>query len=233
MHTKLKNSIIVTFISIAFLVSFFIIVSIFFNRYHNNSYEKSINKVVEIYSYDDTDSKSYGTGWFINIDTITTNFHVISYIEDEDVKIYKKICIRFCDEEKYTDVSMIKYDESKDIAFLKYSGVHKHSSFKEGGFKTGDNCFSIGNYNNYGLSYKNGIISLKEVYLNYNDLNQTFIQCEINIGKGDSGAPIFNQQGKVLGMISFRKANSSGVIEQGFAYAIPIERIVEYYNKTD
>ena len=123
-----------------------------------------------------------------------------------------------------------KYDERKDIAFLEYKGAYKNNYYSiASNYYTGDECYSIGNFSNYGLSLKKGHISLRAINLEYNEVVQEFIQCAINIGPGDSGAPLFNNRNKVIGMIAFRAKGLNGTIEQGFAYVIPILEIVKIY----
>ncbi len=90
-------------------------------------------------------------------------------------------------------------------------------------------CYSIGNFFNYGLSYKEGYISLSKINLLYNGDYANFIQCSISIGSGDSGAPLFNDKNEVIGMITFRTKGLTGNAEQCFAYAIPIVTILEIY----
>lgn len=186
-------------------------------------YEKNINNCVEICSYDSDSNLSYGTGWFIDEQTIVTNYHVVNT---------KTTSIRFFDEETYTNISIINFDSKLDIALLKYEGTHVHSYFKTTtNYITSEECYCIGNYQNFGLSFKKGYISLAAVDLEYNEVYQEFIQCSIGIGQGDSGAPLFNQNYECLGMITLRKKNQLGNIEECFGYAIPISKINELKSK--
>lgn len=193
----------------------------------NNYFDGNINKVVEIASFDNEESKSFGTGWFIDGCTIVTNYHVVSYLYQNERIEFDNIEIRFYDEESYYNSSIIKYDKIKDIAYLKYDGNHYHSYFKTSlDYRNTDKCFSIGNFLNYGLSYKEGYISLSSINLEYNRTYSNYIQCSITIGQGDSGAPLFNKDNEVIGMITFRVKNLTGDVEQGFGYAIPINNIL-------
>lgn len=210
-------------IIVSFVTSF---LTIFIDKNVSNNinyYDTNINKVVEIASFDVEDNKSFGTGWFIDDCTIVTNYHVVSYIYQNERVNFDNIEIRFYDEESYFKSSIIKYDETKDIAYLKYDGEHIHSYFKTSMiYHNTDKCYSIGNFLNYGLSYKEGYISLSSINLEYNGSNINFIQCSITIGQGDSGAPLFNKKNEVIGIITFRVKGPHGEVEQGFGYAIPI-----------
>lgn len=199
---------------------------------NNNYYDENVLKVVEVESYDDTENKSYGSGWFLDDTTVVTNYHVISYLISGERESFETINIRFYDSEEYEKVSLMKFDEAKDIAFLQYNGNHKHSTFKtQSHIYTSEKCYNIGNFSNYGLSYKEGYISLVCIELNYNNHSSFFIQCQLSIGQGDSGSPIFNENNEVIGMVTFRTKGLTGNVEQGFAYAIPVNYIVEEYKK--
>lgn len=196
-------------------------------------YESNINNVVEVYAYD-KDNESYGTAWFIDDKILITNYHVISFESKGERYTLDNIGIRFYDEIEYVSIEVNRYDSTTDIALLKYEGNHKHGTFKfDSNYKTGDECYVIGNFNNQGLSYKEGLISLSKVNITYNEKTQEFIQCQINIGQGDSGAPIINDNNKVIGMITLRTKNSSGVVEQGYGYGITVGRIQEIFSNTN
>lgn len=195
-----------------------------------NYYERNISKVVEVASYDDENNKNYGTGWFIDNNTIVTNYHVISNLVNGIRERFDNIEIRFYDTIDYELVTLFKFNEEKDIAIIKYNGNHKHSYFNtQENITISQKCFNIGNFSNYGLSFKKGYISLANVKLLYNNHYSTFIQCSINIGQGDSGSPVFNENNEVIGMITFRTKGLTGNVEQGFAYAIPISNILEEF----
>ncbi len=201
-----------------------------FNK-NTNHYDINIAKVVEVAAYDEIENKSYGSAWFLDDNTIVTNYHVISYIDHVERENFDHIDIRFYDSDQYEAVILKKYDEVKDVAFLQYEGNHKHSNFtSEDKISTSEKCYSIGNFSNYGLSYKEGYISLSEINLLYNNVYSNFIQCSLSIGSGDSGAPLFNEKNEVIGMITFRIKGLTGNVEQCFAYAIPIDSILKIMN---
>jgi S1-C subfamily serine protease len=61
--------------------------------------------------------------------------------------------------------------------------------------------------------------------MEYNGMKQSFIQCTLGIGPGDSGSPILNESNEVLGMVAYRSRNNAGTVEQNFCYGIPSSRI--------
>lgn len=192
-----------------------------------NFYDKNIFKVAEVAGYDYENNKSYGTGWFLDNDTIVTNYHVISTLVNGEREEFDNIEIRFYDVINYESVTLIKFSEENDIALLKYEGLHTHAYFKtQENIYTSEKCYSIGNFSNYGLSFKEGYISLRTVNLNYNNVYSNYIQTIISIGQGDCGSPLFNDNSEIIGMITFRTKGLTANVEQCFAYAIPISYIL-------
>lgn len=233
MKINKKNIIFVVISVILISIITSVLTLVIYNKLNNKDYyNDNILKVVEVSSYDEEINKSYGSAWFIDDNTLVTNYHVISYLNSGERIIYDNIKIRFYDMADYESVSIISFSKDEDIAFLTYSGNHKHSYFKYiYDYNVKDRVYNIGNYNNYGLSYKEGYISLSGINFTYNDISQEFIQVDISVGEGDSGSIVFNKNSKVIGMITFRGKNNSNAVEQNFAYVIPIKRIVELYKK--
>ena len=182
-------------------------------------------------SYDDLNNKNYVTGWFIDNNTIVTNYHVISNLVNGTSEQFDNIEIRFYDTIDYEFVTLFKFNEEKDIAIIKYNGEHNHSYFNtQENITISQKFFNIGNFSNYGLSFKEGYIILANVKLLYNNHYSIFIQCSINIWQGDSGSPVFNENYEVIGMITFKTKGIRGNVEHGFAYTIPISNILEEFH---
>ena len=176
-YLTLFNTIIICFIFVCFVC---LLIAFINSKEKTDYYEKNIDKVVEVAAYDKSENKSFGTGWFIECDIIVTNYHVISYLTGKDRSLLEIIEVRFYDEYDYICVDIVYYDSKLDIAFLKYNGNHKHSYFETANScHTSEDCYSIGNYQNLGLSYKVGYISLDTVIINYNNIFDDFVQVSI------------------------------------------------------
>ena len=66
-----------------------------------NSTDYNILKVVEVAAYDEIENKSYGRAWFLDGNTIITNYHVISSLHHGVRENFDYIDIRFYDSEQY------------------------------------------------------------------------------------------------------------------------------------
>lgn len=188
-------------------------------------YQDNVAGVVELRGSVDESNFDYASAWFVSPTLLVTCFHAIGNSEGE-ASIFDDLGVRFFDENEYTSVTMVDFDSAEDIALLSYKGSHSRKSFGLAAeCRTGEFCFNIGNFNNYGLSYKEGLVSLSSVNMEYNGMKQSFIQCTLGIRPGDSGSPILNESNEVLGMVAYRSRNNAGTVEQNFCYGIPSSRI--------
>lgn len=86
----------------------------------------------------------------------------------------------------------------------------------------GETLYTIGNLNNYGLSCNVGILSAKAKQIEYNDSLNTFLQTNIEISKGSSGGPVITEDGKVVGIMTFKVRDVNGEYVDGMSFFIPI-----------
>ena len=154
-------------------------------------------------------SSSVGSGFLISKDGfIVTNNHVI-----EDAK---EIKVSLNDGRKF-DATIIGTDEETDLALLKIESDEElpfatfGDSFKA---RIGDWVIVIGNP--YGLG---GSVSVGIVSANNRSVNrlENFIQTDAAINKGNSGGPMFNINGEVIGVNSALFSPSGGSVGIGFA----------------
>lgn len=139
-------------------------------------------------------SKSLGSGFVIDADGhIVTNNHVI---EGSDV-----IEVVFPNGDTY-DAELLGRDPSTDLALLKIE-AGKNIPFVAFGdsdaAEVGDWVIAIGNPFGYGGSVAAGIISARNRQINHGNYDD-FIQTDVAINKGNSGGPLFNMQGEVIGV---------------------------------
>lgn len=146
-----------------------------------------------------------GTGFAItNNGYVVTNYHVTNgadsiYIETSDGDFYK--------------ASLISFDETNDIALLKVdSKKFKFSKQEQLPFTLastksdiGESVYTIG-YPQDEIVYKEGYISSKNGY----EGNTKQYQLEMTLEPGQSGSPIINSNGEVIGIISGKSSNIVG-----------------------
>ncbi len=172
------------------------------------------------------DSGAAGTGVIVSGDGyILTNKHVISGAS--------KINVVLDDGTSYEGVKLVATDPLNDIAFLKIDGASTLPAAKLGNSKTikvGQQVIAIGNaLGQYQNTVTSGIISGLGRSITASDdstseseqLND-MIQTDTAINHGNSGGPLVNAAGEVIG-INTATADSSSVENMGFA--IPISSV--------
>lgn len=157
--------------------------------------------------------ETLGSGFFIRNDGhILTNHHVI--------KGANKISVITNDGEIY-DAAVKFIDKTSDLAILKINSTKdKEKKFKPAQFgdaensRIGDIVLTFGNPYGLGISVSQGIISAKSRSIGVGE--QQYIQTDASINQGNSGGPMFDMNGKVIGINSaiFTMEGASGV---GFA----------------
>lgn len=157
--------------------------------------------------------ESLGSGFFIRQDGfILTNNHVI--------KDAKSISVITNNGKTYA-AKIVAVDQPSDLAVLKIVSNDKDSpKFKPVIFgntdktRIGDIVLTFGNPYGLGVSVSQGIISAKSRYIGLGE--QQYIQTDAAINQGNSGGPMFNLDGEVIGINSavFSASGASGV---GFA----------------
>lgn len=198
-------------------------------------FHDTVNSVVELKATEGN-RESFGTAVFIGDENrLITNAHVVLYNKRNKKKAYKSLQVRFANESKYRNVSLEFYDEKMDIALLDF----KESSKKIKGLKTrnsdhidfGETVYAIGNSMNNGISISQGIIGIPKIIIEYNGESRKSIQADLTISSGNSGGALLDQNGKIIGITTFRTKDENGNIVYGNAYAIPINDVLNYIEK--
>ena len=157
---------------------------------------------------------SLGSGFVIDPSGyIVTNNHVISGAEE--------ITVRFHDDTELK-AKLIGSDDKTDLALLKVEPPKPLASLNWGDsdvLRIGDWVLAIGNPFGLGGTVTAGIVSARNRVLdqgNYDD----FIQTDASINRGNSGGPLFNMNGEVIGVNTLIYSNNSGG-SVGIGFAIP------------
>ena len=191
------------------------------------------HSVVELKAESAEVGESFGTAEFVSKDgKLITNAHVVTYTKLTVTYTFENYYIRFMDSDEYLPVTLEKYDTNLDLAVLKYDGQeHKFSPCKIGDsekLKSGQTVYAMGNSMNYGLSISQGVIGIPLVNIQYSNITRSVIQCDLTITDGNSGGALFDENGKLVGVTTFRTKDNSGNVVYGIAYCIPAHMVVEY-----
>lgn len=169
--------------------------------------EKAYESVFVIYS-----GNSLGSGFAVGENCVVTNAHVIDNPRNITVETYRGT--------KYK-ASVLGINEQQNIAVLivqdaqfPYLDIADLSTMK-----TGDDIYAIGAPHGMAYTLTKGGISAKERMVG----NQSYIQIDAPINQGNSGGPLLNDNGQVLGMNTLKMSDSEGI-----GLAIPISRVCEY-----
>ena len=160
------------------------------------------------------EAKSLGSGFIISENGyIITNHHVVANADEIIVRLSDKRELRaeVIGSDKYTDVALLKVD-ADDLPVVNIGSSENA--------KVGSWVLAIGSPFGFDHSATAGIISAKGRSLpqaNY----VPFIQTDVAINPGNSGGPLFDLDGKVVGINSQIYSRTGGFM--GLSFAIPIE----------
>ncbi len=192
-------------------------------------YALNVQSVVMIYNKvstsmygQTTTGMSTGSGFVISADGyVVTNFHVVEgngqiTVETNNGKQYK--------------ATVVGYDDVNDVALLKAEAedltpVTLGSSDE---LIVGDQVVAIGNpLGELTSTLTVGYISAKERDVNTSGFAVNMLQTDAAINSGNSGGPLFNMQGEVVGITTakYSGTSSSNASIEGIGFAIPIDDV--------
>lgn len=168
--------------------------------------EEVYESVFVIYS-----GNSLGSGWAIGENCIVTNAHVVEDEQDVWVETYSGDDF---------EAKVICMDEDLDIAILSVNKTLNPLPLKKlADVKTGEDVCAIGAPESLSYTLTKGIVSAKS----RESGGQTYIQTDAAINHGNSGGPLLDDNGYVIGMNTLKLMDAEGI-----GLAIPVDRICEY-----
>lgn len=186
-----------------------------------------------------SEATSTGTGVIITEDGyIVTNAHVI-YDSQYGAGLSGKISVLVSDGESY-DAEVVGYDTDCDIAVLKIDAKNLvPAEFGDSdSLKLGEPVTAIGNPLGFDLmnTVTSGIVSGVNRQIIINDKEMTLLQTDAAINSGNSGGPLINKYGQVIGINSSKmSASYSETSIEGIGFAIPsnevskiVDDLIEY-----
>ena len=194
--------------------------------------EKLYDAVVVVGSYKNGILSSSGTGFVYEEDNkyayILTNSHVIDGATSIKVKFTNDTIedVELVGNDSYSDIAVLKVAKDKVIKIAEI-GTNEN-------LRVGDTVFAIGAPldNEYSWTVTRGILSGKDRLVDVSvgnsgsaDWVMQVIQTDAAINSGNSGGPLANSNGQVIGVTNM-KLVSDGV--EGMGFAIPIEDALNY-----
>ena len=171
-------------------------------------------------------SAAAGSGFVISSDGyIVTNYHVI-----EGASTIK---VTFYDGTQY-DATLVGGEESNDVAVLKINaeGLTPVIIGNSDGLHVGQTVTAIGNpLGELTFSQTHGIVSAKDRTVTLDGgIKINMIQTDCTINSGNSGGPLFNLYGEVIGITSAKYSNNGSYSEatiEGIGFAIPMNDVAD------
>lgn len=210
------------------------------------AYQKSDNSIDSIFGFssgssEETTSESEGSGVIYkkngNTAYVVTNNHVISGADSFYVMLYSG---------KRVKATVVGKDSVSDLAVLKIDAknVEQTATFgNSDNIQVGETALAIGSPmgSEYATSLTRGIISAKKRTLDITNSSgvttgsTTVIQTDAAINSGNSGGPLVNLDGQVIGINSMKLSSNSSSSEnasvEGMGFAIPSNEVVKIINQ--
>ena len=195
-------------------------------------YEMNVNAVVAVASEGVSTNiygqisrtASSGSGFIISADGyVVSNYHV--------VKGGETLTVIMSDGTEH-EAELIGYDETNDVSLMKIEG--KDLPFTTFGSSdalvVGDQVCAIGNpLGELTSTLTVGYVSAMERQVTTENGAMNMIQTDAAINSGNSGGPLFNAKGEVIGITTakFSGTSNSGATIEGIGFAIPIDDVKE------
>jgi len=172
---------------------------------------------------------SLGSGFVVDgkQGIIVTNNHVIDGAEEIQVNLHdgSKLKAELLGKDTKTDIAILKVTPKAPLKEVKFGS--------SAAIRVGDWAMAIGNPFGLGGSVTLGIISAKARNINSGPYDD-YLQTDASINKGNSGGPLFNMDGEVIGVNTAIISPTGGSIGIGFAVpadtvAPVVQQLVQYH----
>lgn len=157
-------------------------------------------------------SEALGSGFVISEDGyIVTNNHVIEGADEITIEFFggEKLPAKLIGTDPKTDIALLKVEAGKPLPFVAFGNSDL--------MRVGDWVVAMGNPLGQGFSVSAGIVSARgrELSGTYDD----YLQTDAAINRGNSGGPLFNMDGQVIGVNTAILSPNGGSIGIGFSMA--------------
>lgn len=159
---------------------------------------------------------------------VVTNNHVVEGADSIKITLH---------DERVFDGSLVGSDPRKDIALVSFTSKSEDIKVATLGdsdtVQTGDIVFAIGNPLGYFSTVTQGVVSAVGRNGGPSDNINDFIQTDASINQGNSGGPLVNIYGEVIGINTWIASNSGASVGLGFAIPVNnIKRTIEEFIST-
>ena len=181
-------------------------------------YQQSLPSAVSIEAVHSKGYSSAGSGVVLTGDGyIITNAHVVAGAEEVRVTLPSNRILL---------ASLVGFDAVEDIAVLKVAaeGLTPACFGDSNSLRIGEPVAALGDSLGYRATFTDGIVSSLDREVEVDDVSMTLIQTTAAINYGNSGGPLLNQYGQVVGINTIKIVNEDGSAE-GLGFAIPSRRV--------
>lgn len=187
--------------------------------------DKVYDAVVVVESYYKDQLYSTGTGFVYETKDdkayILTNHHVIENSDEVRVVFTNdtKEKVEVIGSDSYSDIAVLSVDKDKIISIAEIGSSED--------LKVGDTAFAVGaplDSSTYAWTVTRGVISGKNRTVATSSTIMEVLQTDTAINSGNSGGPLCNSNGEVIGITNMKLASSS---IEGMGFAIPIETAIQ------
>lgn len=165
-------------------------------------------------------SESIGTGFILNDQgLIATNYHVVEGGESIKITLYTG---------KEVGAKVVNYDAANDLAVLSLTEnvaiPGKVTLGDSDNLQVGESVIAIGNplSQEFAGTVTSGIVSATDRVVSINNAEYHYIQTDAAINGGNSGGPLINARGEVIGINSAKISSTASASIEGIGFAIPI-----------
>ena len=158
--------------------------------------EETYNSVVVVYT-----ETGVGSGFSIRENLIITNAHVVGNNEKVAINLYDGTTI---------NGKVIKSDIDKDLALIKIDKTLVPLNINKENISIGQEVYAIGAPKDMPYTKTKGIISALDRKIGKNN----YIQIDASVNSGNSGGPLVDDSGDVIGIITLKASDAEGI---GFA----------------
>ena len=172
-----------------------------------------------------------GTGFVISEDGyILTNYHVI----EDAYNTNSPITVMFSSESGYDTTEytaeVIGFERNNDVAVIKIdaTGLSAATLGSSSDLLVGDTVYAVGNpLGELTYSMTPGIVSATDRVITTEEGRMNMFQISAAVNEGNSGGPVYNAYGQVVGIVTAKpNTSSSGTSTEGIGFAIPVDDAV-------